>query len=207
MNCPQCGHDNETGVRFCTNCATELVAQGECPICRHPNPPEAQFCGNCGATLSCPNCSRRDVGDGRACRWCGQYLISPAGVKLAGLGQRVGAYILDIVLFFLTLVIGHLIWVLVFTLRHGQTPGKQLVGIRVMRVDGTPSDWGWTFLREFVVEGLLIGGLGSFLGGIPGIIDLLWAFWDKDRQTLHDKIMNTVVVDDRSLQLGSSAAG
>lgn len=76
-----------------------------------------------------------------------------------------------------------------------------------MRVDGTPSDWGWTFLREFVVEGLLIGGLGSFLGGIPGIIDLLWAFWDKDRQTLHDKIMNTVVVDDRSLQLGSSAAG
>ena len=35
----------------------------------------------------------------------------------------------------------------------------------------------------------------------------VWAFWDKDRQTLHDKIMNTVVVDDRSLQLGSSAAG
>jgi len=35
----------------------------------------------------------------------------------------------------------------------------------------------------------------------------LWAFWDKDRQTLHDKIMKTVVVDDRSLQDRPSAAG
>ena len=85
-------------------------------------------------------------------------------------------------------------------MHHGQTPGKQLVGIRVMRVDGTPSDWGWTFLREFVVEALLIGGLGGFLLGFPGIIDLLWAFWDKDRQTLHDKIMKTVVVDDRGIR-------
>ena len=200
MKCPQCGRDNETGVRFCTDCATELVAHGECSICRQSNPPDAQFCGNCGATLSCPDCSRRDVGDSQACRWCGQYLISPAGVRLAGLGQRVGAWILDLVLFFVTLVIGYLIWQLVFTLHHGQTPGKQLVGIRVMRVDGTPSDWGWTFLREWVVEGLLIGGLGGFLFGIPGIIDLLWAFWDKDRQTLHDKIMKTVVVDDRGLR-------
>ena len=76
-----------------------------------------------------------------------------------------------------------------------------------MRVDATPSDWGWTILREFVVEGLLIGGLGGFLFGIPGVIDLLWAFWDKDRQTLHDKIMKTVVVDDRGLQYRPATAG
>ena len=93
-----------------------------------------------------------------------------------------------------------------FTFRNGQTPGKQLVGIRIMRDDGTPSDWGWTFLREFVVEGPLIGGLGGFLGGIPGVIDNLWAFWDKDRQTLHDKIMKTVVVDDRSQDQPPSVA-
>ncbi len=29
------------------------------------------------------------------------------------------------------------------------------------------------------------------------ILDLMWAIWDKDRQTLHDKVMNTIVVDDR----------
>ncbi len=36
--------------------------------------------------------------------------------------------------------------------------------------------------------------------GIASLVDLVWAFWDKDRQTLHDKIMKTVVVDDRALR-------
>ena len=181
----------------------------ECPNCRHPNPDDAQFCGNCGAALiaqgvttGCPNCSRHDVGDGRFCRWCHQFLGGPRGVKAAGIVQRVGAYLLDILLFFVTLIIGYIIWWL-FTLSRGQTPGKQLIGIRVMRADGTPSDWGWTFIREFIIKGVVIGVLGELLSGLPWIIDLLWAFWDKDRQTLHDKVMKTVVVDDRALRLGA----
>ncbi len=119
-------------------------------------------------------------------------------MKLAGLGQRVGAYVLDFVLFFLTLIVGYLIWEFVFTLGRGQTPGKQLVGIRVLRTDGRPSGWGWTFLREWVVEFGVFSVLLSYLF-FPAILDLLWAFWDKDRQTLHDKIVKTYVVDDRSL--------
>ena len=73
-----------------------------------------------------------------------------------------------------------------------------MVGIRVMRTDGTASDWGWTFIREFLIKfGLfeVAGDLVSF--GLASILNLLWAFWDRDRQTLHDKIVNTVVVDDR----------
>lgn len=100
----------------------------------------------------------------------------------------------------MTLIIGYIIWWL-FTLRRGQTPGKRLLGIRVMRADGTRSDWGWTFLREFVIKLLLFDTLGKFiLGGLPLLVDLVWAFWDKDRQTLHDKIMKTAVVDDRALR-------
>ena len=202
MECPNCQQDNSPGSRFCTQCGIALPAQDvavACPNCRQENPPGAGFCSNCGTALAvgCPSCSRGDVGDGRFCRWCKQLLVGPRGVKAAGIGQRVGAYVLDIVLFFLTLFIGYIIWWL-FTLRRGQTPGKQLVGIRVVRTDGTASDWGWTFIREFLIKfalfevavDLVSFGLGSF-------INLLWAFWDKDRQTLHDKIMNTVVVDDR----------
>ena len=81
---------------------------------------------------------------------------------------------------------------------RGQTPGKRLLGIRVMRADGTRSDWGWTFIREFLIKAIAFGILDSVVG-IATIIDLIWAFWDKDRQTLHDKIMKTVVVDDRVL--------
>lgn len=184
----------------------------ECSNCGQANPPDARFCSTCGATLigqegpaGCLNCSRGDVGDGQFCRWCDQFLVGPRGVKAAGIGQRVGAYLLDFLLFFVTLIIGYLIWWLV-TLRRGQTPGKQLIGIRVIRADGTPSGWGWTFIREFIIKGVVVGVLGDVLGGLPWILDLLWAFWDKDHQTLHDKIMKTIVVDDRALRRGTFAA-
>ena len=110
------------------------------------------------------------------------------------------AYILDIVLFLVTLIIGYIIWWL-FTLNHGQTPGKQLLGIRVIRVDGTASDWGLTIVRELVIKFGLFEVIRDLVTlGFASIIDLLWAFWDKDRQTLHDKIVKTVVVDDRVLR-------
>ena len=118
-------------------------------------------------------------------------------MALAGLGQRVAATLLDIVLFFLTLIVGYVIWELGFTLRNGQTPGKQLVGIRVVRADGTPSNWGWTFLREWVIKWLLFSILLSELI-VAWLVDYLWAFWDKDRQALHDKIMKTYVVEGRA---------
>ena len=51
------------------------------------------------------------------------------------------------------------------------------------------------------MKGVVIGALGNAvfgLGTIIWIVDLLWAFWNRDRQTLHDKIMKTVVVDERA---------
>ena len=204
MTCPNCQQDNPPDARFCNNCGTALATQavaGVCPNCQQDNPPGARFCNSCGTTLavSCPNCSRGDVGDGRFCRWCEQLLVGPSGVRAAGIGQRLAAYLLDIVLFFVTLIIGYIIWSL-FTFKRGQTPGKRLIGIRVIRTDGTPSLFGWTFVREFLVKSLLFEvAADAVTAGIASLIDLLWAFWDKDRQTLHDKIVKTVVVDDRVL--------
>ena len=200
MQCPSCGHDNLPGAGFCGSCGIELAAEGQCAACQHHNPSDAQFCSNCGTVLRCPNCSRSSVGRGRFCRWCQQSLVAPQGVEAAGIGRRVAAYILDILLFFVTLIVGYIVWWL-FTLSRGQTPGKQLMKIRVVRVDGTASDWGWTFIREFLVKfGLFEVAADIVTLGVASVIDLLWAFWDKDRQTLHDKIMKTVVVDDRVLR-------
>ncbi len=95
--------------------------------------------------------------------------------------------------------LGYLVWWLIVVGR-GQTPGKQLMSIRVIRADGRASGWGWTFLREFGVKGILVNAVSWLSAGIGLIVwigDLLWAFWDKDRQTLHDKIMKTVVIDER----------
>ena len=54
------------------------------------------------------------------------------GWELATYPQRVIAFLLDIVLIPLTLVIGYLIWWLI-VLGRAQTPGKQIVGIQVER--------------------------------------------------------------------------
>ena len=129
-------------------------------------------------------------------------LAAPVGVKLAGFGQRLGALLLDMVLCLVTLGVGWLIWQLI-VLSYGQTPGKQLVGIRASKDSGEPAGWGRTFLREFVaklITSLLVGWFFS--------IHMLWALWDKDRQALYDKLAGTVVVDDREYrrQLRSATA-
>jgi uncharacterized RDD family membrane protein YckC len=77
---------------------------------------------------------------------------------------------------------------------NGQTWGKQIVGIRVVRDSGQPVDIGFGFLREFVVKGLLFGFVGSFFFSIPTLVDYLWPLWDDQNRALHDMVVTTHVV-------------
>jgi len=78
--------------------------------------------------------------------------------------------------------------------RNGQSPGKQVAGIRVVRDGGEPMTYGWALLREFVVRVLLFGVLGSFFFSIPWLLDYLWPIWDESNRALHDMIVSTHVV-------------
>ena len=82
-------------------------------------------------------------------------------------------------------------------LGRGQTPGKQIVGVRVIRANGEPSDWGRTFVREVVIEWIVVSALSAMTGGIFYVVNYVWPLWDKDRQALHDKMVETLVVDAR----------
>jgi uncharacterized RDD family membrane protein YckC len=121
--------------------------------------------------------------------------ILPTGVELAGLGRRAVALLLDFILFPLLLVVGYIIWWLL-VLGRGQTPGKQLTGIRIARANtGETADWGLSFAREFLVEFLLFDiVLGAITGTIAWWVDHIWAFFDRRKQTLHDKVSGTIVV-------------
>jgi uncharacterized RDD family membrane protein YckC len=78
--------------------------------------------------------------------------------------------------------------------RHnGQTPGKQIVGIRVVRDADQPMSFGWGMLREPAVRWMLIGVIGGFFF-IPPLLDLLWPLWDEENRALHDMIVSTHVV-------------
>ena len=95
-------------------------------------------------------------------------------------------------------LIGYIVWWLI-VLGRGQTPGKQIVGIRVIKDNGEPSGWGYTFLREFVIKALLAGFLSDATFGIARLVDYLWPLWDRAEkmQTLHDKLLGTLVVLNR----------
>ena len=118
----------------------------------------------------------------------------------------IGGLTLGGVLIVVALFIGYFVWWLI-ALQWGQTPGKQLLGIRSMRANGTFTDLGLTFVREGVVKNLIFGIILNLLtGGIVWALDYLWALWDKDRQTPHDKVSSTVVVDDKTYIRASLAS-
>lgn len=121
----------------------------------------------------------------------GSGLVLPAGVQLASIGRRIGAYFLAIPLAIVTLGIGYVIWGLVIWSR-GQTPALQVLGMRCWRPETrqVPGFW-WMALREIVgriAEGILwiLTELVSFILFLTG----------RERKSLHDHIAGTVVLYD-----------
>ncbi len=67
----------------------------------------------------------------------------------------------------------------------GQTPGKKVCGIRVVRAaDGGPLGWSTALLRH----------LCSYVSAIPCGLGYFWMLWDKEKQTWHDKWSGTLEV-------------
>ena len=87
--------------------------------------------------------------------------------------------------------LGLLIDIAYFTYFHGstgQTPGNSALSIKVVDLrDGTgrPIGYGRAFIRW----------LGSILSAIALFLGYFWMLWDPEKQTWHDKMAGSVVVD------------
>ena len=79
--------------------------------------------------------------------------------------------------------------------RNGQTWGKQIVGIRVVRTNGVPMDFAWSAIREALVKGLGLGVASSIIPFIPYLLDALWPLWDDENRAIHDFIVDTRVIE------------
>ncbi len=77
---------------------------------------------------------------------------------------------------------------------NGQTLGRMALGIRVVRANGKPIDFGYAMLREVAVKALLFGIAGGLTGGLAQLADYLWPLWDEENRALHDMIVDSRVI-------------
>ena len=78
--------------------------------------------------------------------------------------------------------------------RNGQTLGKQVVGIRVVRDSGEPFGFWWAVLREVVLKQLAVNIASSIIPIIPWFLTYFWPLWDAENRTLYDMVASTHVV-------------
>lgn len=97
-----------------------------------------------------------------------------------------------IILFLVCLVAGIALslWNRVFRQgRTGQSVGKSALHIKLIdAVTGEPIGAGRSFLRDFL----------SGLFNNACFLNLLWPLWDEQKQTWHDKVVNTYVISVRA---------
>lgn len=101
-----------------------------------------------------------------------------AGLILLGAGTGGVSNSLQMLL---TLVYG---WYFL-TRQDGQTPGKKIMNIRVIKEDGSPIGDGDAIIRVLV----------SWISGGVFLIGFIWALFDQRNQTWHDKAVGSLVVN------------
>jgi uncharacterized RDD family membrane protein YckC len=74
-----------------------------------------------------------------------------------------------------------------FYVLDGQSFGKRLIGIRLVRADGGNVGWKTVLVRHLI---------GYPLSLLPFGLGFIWALWDSKHQGWHDKIANTIVIND-----------
>ena len=129
--------------------------------------------------------------------------------QYAGFGIRLGAYIID------AIIIGFIVGILTaigrainsdslvglssgvsgaigffylvyFWATSGQTPGKRILGLRVVGRDGRTGGIGWV--------PAIIRWIGYLISGAIIFIGFLWILWDGQKQGWHDKLAGTHVI-------------
>jgi len=106
-----------------------------------------------------------------------------AGGAMSGVGGEDGLA-MTMVTWLCGMVIG-ITYAVFFTGYNGQTPGKMALRVQVVRTDGTPMTYGRAFLREVV---------GKFISALILGIGYIMAGFDRNKQSLHDRIAGTYVI-------------
>ncbi len=128
------------------------------------------------------------------------FLLVAGAVGIGGGDEDVttGAAIGAVILWFLLLSVIYLLYAPLLMARHGakngQTWGKQVVNIRVIRDNGQPYNFGYAALREVVLKFLAVNIASSIIPLIPWFLNYFWPLWDDQNRALHDMVASSHVV-------------
>ena len=77
----------------------------------------------------------------------------------------------------------------VTALFQGRSVGKIVTGTRVQKIDGSKLSW-WECFERY----------GGYSAGLAtGLLGFFQVYWDANRQAIHDKVSETVVIDTRRI--------
>jgi len=99
------------------------------------------------------------------------------------LGGEITAGKTDVLVYALAAYFFYGFYVSLFTVLAGSTPGMQLRGLAVVRLDGSLPD----------TRQLLWRSCGYILSGATLMLGFIWALWDEDRFTWQDRMSQTYV--------------
>jgi uncharacterized RDD family membrane protein YckC len=99
------------------------------------------------------------------------------------LGGEITVGKMDVVVYVLAAYFFYGFYISLFTVLAGSTPGMQLRGLAVVRLDGSLPDTRQLLWRSF----------GYMLSGATLLLGFVWAFWDEDRFTWQDRISQTYI--------------
>ncbi|WP_068513477.1 RDD family protein [Caldimicrobium thiodismutans] len=154
---------------------------------------------------TCPSC-KMETAAGRWCSVCHRNLQNPELGRLVSPAKRLGAFVLDIVLFFVLMLILRLFFspiikkesdivflsflvllmVELLFFSRGTTLGKMVLGMRVVKTDGRRAGFFTMLFRELI---------GKSISGFFFSLGFLWILLDRERQGWHDKLASTYVVE------------
>ena len=162
--------------------------------------------------MKCPSCKNEVMAGTRWCALCHANVVDPTVGRLASPFKRLAAYVFEGIIivgvFFLSVgtaafgagndgvqpsaVLGMMILlayvvVAVYLFTQGTTPGKRVLGMWVVKEDGSRANLLTMLMRELI---------GKQISLMIFSIGFLWILIDDNKQGWHDKLMSTYVVDD-----------
>lgn len=103
------------------------------------------------------------------------FANTEGGEDKGGIGTAIG----------IILIGAYIVWALLLFAR-GSSPGKMLLGIRVIRENGRPANFWIMLIRELI---------GKYISELILDLGFIWILIDKDNQGWHDKLVSTYVVN------------